>query len=394
LLLDGFARLATEGHAAAAPLLRHAAHALAEIPLEDVLHWGWTATCASAAIWDYEGFCVIAARNVQLVRAAGAVAQLPLHLSSLAVASVWVGDFAAAASVIAEAERVAAATKSRSAPTAALRLRAMQGREPETSALIAATIKPAEESGHGIAVAVAHWAAAVLYNGLGRYGEAAAAAREAATEAFDPWVSTWVLPELIEASARAGDVEGAHDALERLVETTRPARTDLALAIEARCRALLSDGESAERLYQEAISRLSRTSLRPELARSRLLYGEWLRRQNRRIDARGQLRTAFDQFVGIGMEAFAEHARRELLATGERVRQRNVETRDDLTPQETQIVELARAGLSNPEIGARLFLSPRTVEWHLRKVFTKLGIHSRRELASLQPATASVPAKS
>jgi DNA-binding CsgD family transcriptional regulator len=393
LLLDGFARLTTEGHAAAAPTLQRAANALADIPVEDILRWGWTATGASTATWDYEGFCAIAARNVQLVREAGALAQLPLHLSSLGIARTWVGDFAGAASLIAEADSVAAATGSRSPPTAALRLRALQGRETEASALIATTIEQAEAWGHGIAVTVAHWAASVLYNGLGRYLEAASAGVQATTNTFEPWVSMWALPELVEAAARGGDIELARDALERLVQTTQPSGTDLARAVEARSRALLSAGELAERLYHEALDGLSRTSLRPEVARARLLYGEWLRRENRRIDAREQLRTAYDQFTGIGMEAFAERARRELLATGERVRQRSLETRDDLTAQERQIAQLAREGLSNPEIGARLFLSPRTVEWHLRKVFTKLGIRSRRELAAaLRRPTTDVPA--
>jgi DNA-binding CsgD family transcriptional regulator len=201
----------------------------------------------------------------------------------------------------------------------------------------------------------------------------------------------WALPELVEAAARMGDLEVARDALERLVETTQPSGTEFARAIEARSRALLSDSELAERLYQESIARFSRTPLRPELARARLLYGEWLRRENRRVDAREQLRTAHGQFAGIGMEAFAERARHELLATGERVRQRTVETRDDLTAQERQIAQLAREGLSNPEIAARLFLSPRTVEWHLRKVFSKLGIRSRRELAAALRSRTDVP---
>jgi DNA-binding CsgD family transcriptional regulator len=192
----------------------------------------------------------------------------------------------------------------------------------------------------------------------------------------------WVLPELVEAATRTGDAELARDALERLTRTTQPAGTDFALGIEARCRALVSDGALANELYRVAIERLSRTALRPELARARLLYGEWLRREKRRVDAREQLRTAHEMLVSIGMEAFAERARKELQALGEKVRKRTVETRDDLTAQERQIARLARDGLSNPEIGARLFLSPRTVEWHLRNVFTKLGIRSRRELAS------------
>jgi ATP/maltotriose-dependent transcriptional regulator MalT len=191
-----------------------------------------------------------------------------------------------------------------------------------------------------------------------------------------------VLPELIEAAARNGDAGLARDALERLAKTTQPCGTEFALGIEARCRALLSDGAAADALYQEAIERLERTRLRPEAARAHLLYGEWLRRENRRVDARQQLRTAHEMLSAIGMEAFAERARKELQATGETVRKRTAETRDDLTGQERQIARLARDGLSNPEIGARLFLSSRTVEWHLRNVFVKLGIQSRRELAS------------
>ena len=190
----------------------------------------------------------------------------------------------------------------------------------------------------------------------------------------------WVLPDLVEAAGRLGDTELARDALERLAKTTQPSGTDFALGIEARCRALLSDGKAADELYREAIERLGRTRLRPELARAHLLYGEWLRRENRRVDAREQLRKAHEMLVGMGMEAFAERARQELEATGEKVRKRTVETRDDLTAQERQIARLARDGMSNPEIGARLFLSPRTIEWHLRNVYTKLDIRSRREL--------------
>ena len=226
----------------------------------------------------------------------------------------------------------------------------------------------------------ARWAAAVLYNGLARYEEAASTARQAAASTFDPWISMWALPELIEASARVGDAELARDALARLVETTQPCGTDLALGIEARCRALLSDGTTADELYRDAIDRLGHTRLRPELARAHLLYGEWLRREGRRADAREQLRTAHDMLAAIGMEAFAERARQELIATGETVRKRSVETITTLTAQEANIARLARDGLTNQEIGARLFLSARTVEWHLRKIFTKLGIGSRREL--------------
>jgi ATP/maltotriose-dependent transcriptional regulator MalT len=341
---------------------------------------GWAAVNASCAVWDEDSAMAITTRQVRLLRDAGALAELPIHLSSLALARAWMGDFAGAAALIAEVESVGAATGTRMAPYALLRLRALQGREAETSGLIASAIKQAEEWGHGIPATFALWAAAVLYNGLARYHKAAAAARRAASSSFEPWVWMWALPELVEAATRGGNAVLASDALERLAETTRPCGTDLAIGIEARCRAMLRDGPAADDLYREAIEHLGRTGVRVELARARLLYGEWSRREHRRVDARVELRTALDEFRSIGMQAFAERARAELVATGEKVPRRAVETRDELTAQERQIAELARDGLSNPEIGERMFLSPRTVEWHLRKVFGKLGIHSRREL--------------
>jgi DNA-binding CsgD family transcriptional regulator len=380
LLLDGLALLITEGRAAAAATLLRAGRmfANADMSVEDTLRWGWLAAAASTAVWDDEGRLAIAARTVQLVRDAGALAQLPVILTVLGTVTLLSGDFAGAASTIAEGDSVAAVTGSRIAPHIAIRLLALQGREAEASALIAATIEQA--GGRSIAATNAHWAAALLYNGLGRYEEAAASAQQATSNTLEPWISMWALPELVEAAARAGEAELAGEALERLAETTQPSGTDWALGVEARCRALLRDGAAADDLYREAIDRLARTRLRPELARAQLLYGEWLRREGRRVDAREQLRTAHDLFVTIGMEAFAERARRELLATGERVRKRSLETREELTAQEEQIARLARDGLSNPEIGGQLFLSARTVEWHLRKVFTKLEISSRRQL--------------
>ena len=380
LMLDGFALLITEGHAAAAPTLQRAVLAVANLPVEDVLRWGWMTVGASAAVWDHEGWLASCARQVQVVRDAGALAALPIHLTYLGMAIVWTGDFAGAASLITEIDSVAAVTGSRFPPYTLLRLRALQGREGEASAAIAAAI--GQFGGQGTTALRAYWAAAVLYNGLARYEEAASAARRATTDALNHWIPTWVLPELVEAAARGGDAELARDALDRLAEATQPCGTEFALGIEARCRALLSAGPAADELYREAIERLRRTRLRPELARAHLLYGEWLRRENRRVDARDQLRTAHEMLAAIGMEAFAERARKELQATGEKVRKRTVETRDDLTAQEQQIARLARDGLSNPEISARLFLSSRTVEWHLRNVFTKLGIRSRRELAN------------
>ena len=372
LVLDGLAVLTTDGHAAAAATLQRASQVVTSIPVEEVLHWGWVATGPPTAVWDDEAFSSISARQVQLVRDAGALAQLPLYLSQLGIARAWVGDFGGAASVVAEADTVAAATGSRFAPFALLALRSLQGREPEASAAIASTIEQAP--------AAAELAAAVLYNGLGRYAEAASAAGRAASNTYQRWYSMWALPELVEAAGRVGDAGLARDALDRLAESTQPSGTDWAYGIEARCRALVSDGDAADGLYREAIERLGRTQLSPELARAHLLYGEWLRRENRRMDAREHLRVAFDHFTSIGMEAFAERTRMEMLATGEKVRRRTVETRDELTEQEREIARLACDGLSNAEIGARLFLSPRTIEWHLRKVFMKLRIHSRREL--------------
>ncbi|HUJ53674.1 MAG TPA: AAA family ATPase, partial [Steroidobacteraceae bacterium] len=372
LLLEGMAQLAIEGPAAAAPTLQRAVEALVEMPAEDALRWGWAAIGASTAVWDDEGMRAISARQVRLVRDAGVLAQLPLHLASLALSTSWTGDLAGVASLIAEAESVAAATGTAFAPFTLMRLRALQGREAEASALISETIEHASFGGRGIAATNAHWAAAVLYNGLARYDEAARAARRATSNTFEPWVSTFALPELVEAAARGSDAELAREALVRLAATTQACGTHFALGIEARCRALVTEGPAADDLYREAIERLSRTRLRPELARAHLVYGEWLRRESRRVDAREQLRTAQEMFAAIGMEAFAERTRNELQASGEKVRKRSVETRDDLTAQEWQIARLARDGLSNPEIGARLFLSPRTVEWHLRNVFNKL----------------------
>ena len=381
------AQLTLEGHAAAAPTLQRAAEALLEMPVEDALRWGWAAVGASTAVWDDEGMRAISARLVRLVRDAGVLAQLPLHLASLALSTSWTGDLAGVASLIAEAESVAAATGTAFAPFPLMRLRALQGRAVEAAALISETIEHASFGGQGIAATNAYWAAAVLYNGLARYDEAARAARQATSNTFEPWVSAFALPELVEAAVRVGDAQVAREALERLTATTLPSGTDFALGIEARCRALLRSGADADILYREAIERLSRTRLRPELARAHLVYGEWLRREDRRVDAREQLRAAHETLVEIGMDAFAERARNELSATGETVRRRTAHTRDDLTAQERQIARLARDGLSNPEIGARLFLSPRTVEWHLRNVFAKLDIRSRRDLASVLPRT-------
>jgi len=285
LLLDGPALLTTDGHAAATPVLQRAAAALAGIPVQDVLRWGWMAVAASNAVWDNDGAHAISARHVRLIRDAGALAELPLYLSALGLASAWMGDFVGVASNIAEADSVAGATGSQFARYALLRLRALQGREAEA----AAAIEHAAAGGPGAALC-AQWAAAVLYNGLARYQEAAYSARQATSNTFEYWVSVWALPELVEAAMHAGDAGLSRDAPGRLAETTQPAGTDFALGIEARSRALLSAG--AGDLYREAIERFGRARLRPEPARAHLRYGEWLRREGRRVEAREQLRTA------------------------------------------------------------------------------------------------------
>ncbi|MGW0925729.1 helix-turn-helix transcriptional regulator [Streptomyces sp. NPDC002755] len=385
LVLEGCALLVTDGRAAAAPVLQRALAALSDLPAGDVLIWGWVANGVSAAVWDDRAMRVLVGRVVEGVRAAGALTELPLCLTSLGIAIAWTGDFTAAALIVAEIEDVCAATGVPIAPHVELRLRALQGRAAEAEALIDATIDEAGASGQLMGVAVAQWAAAVLYNGRGRYGRALSAA-QACTRVADLWVSVWALPELIEAAVRAGDSDVAAAALRDLAEATEPSGTDWALGVLARSRALVSD-DAAENLYREAIERLGRTELRPELARAHLLYGEWLRRGRRRGEAREQLRTAHEMFVSIGMEAFAERTRGELVATGERIGNRTVEvsSSEELTAQERQVALLVRDGLTNPEIGTRLFLSPRTVEWHLRKIFAKLSISSRRQLGDVLP---------
>ena len=391
LLLDGLALIFTEGRPAATPVLRRALAAFAspQVSVEEMLRWGWLATRSANFLWDYDSCLEIGMRAVQLARDSGALEVLAAADNACGQAAAFGGDFATATLLTAEVDAVKEATRTRIAPHAAIALAGIRGREAEATELIDGTITGGTAGGQGTAVLYARWANSVLMNGLGRYEEALASAVEASEDTPELYIAAWTLSELIEAATRTGNAELAERALTRLGKQTEATGADWALGVHARSRALLSEGQAAEHLYREAIDRLGHTRLRPDFARAHLLYGEWLRRENRRVDARAQLRAAYELFVTIGMEAFAERARSELVATGETVRKRTAETRDELTPQERHIARLARDGLSNPEIGGRLFLSPRTVEWHLRKVFTKLGIRSRWELSSVLPNSES-----
>jgi DNA-binding CsgD family transcriptional regulator len=393
VLLDGFSLAFTEGRSAAAPVLERAAtgYASEEVSIEEALRWGWLATAAAVMVWDYETCLDVATRGVLLAREAGALTVLAVSANVMAQALALGGELGRARLLAAEADNVTEATGAHVAPYGALVLAGLEGREASAASLIQAAIDEFTAEGQGTAVQYARWARSVLLNGVGRYREAMEAAQEATDDTPELFVSVWAAIELLEAASRCDEEDVARAALERIVAATAVAGTDWAMGVAARSRALLAEGDACERHYGEAIERLGGTRLRPELARTHLLYGEWLRRENRRVDARAQLRTAHELFTAIGMEAFAERARTELLATGGSVRRRTVETRDDLTAQEWQIARLARDGLSNPEIGARLFLSPRTVEWHLRKVFSKLGIRSRRELATALPSADPEP---
>jgi DNA-binding CsgD family transcriptional regulator len=387
LLLDGLAILTTQGYAAAATTLKGALRAFRDEPMseEDTLRWLWLACRIARALGDDASWDELTDRQVQLARHAGALSLLPIALIERFGVQLFVGDLDTAASLVAEAEAVVEATGSQLAPQGAIALAAWRGREAEASALIEASRQEVERRGEGLWLVATEWASAVLFNGLGRYEDALAAAEQAAEDPHELGLSTWVPTEIIEAAVRSGARERAAGPLRRLQEISRAAGTDWALGVEARSRALLSNGEAAERLYLEAIERLGRTRIRVALARAHLLYGEWLRRQGRRMDAREQLRIAHQLYSSMGMEGFAERARRELLATGETVRKRSVETHGELTAQEMQIARLAKNGLSNPEIGARLFISARTVKYHLGKVFTKLDISSRAQLDRVLP---------
>jgi DNA-binding CsgD family transcriptional regulator len=401
-LLAGLAVLFTDGYAAAAPLLHPAVRAFVteDLTLDEALRSAWLAAASAASLWDDDSWDVLTRRHLEVARDSGALSALPLALHTRAVVHLFTGDLATAACLVEESRSVAEATRSSVAPYGEVGLLAVRGNAAQAEPLIESCLEDVTARGEGAGATLVQWARAVLCNGLGRYGDALRAAREAAASPLELGPPKWALAELVEAGVRARDTGSAAAALEELATMTRASGTEWALGIEAGSRALLSAGRAAEGLHLEALDRLGRTTVRVELARARLRYGEWLRREGRRVDARLQLRAAHETLTAMGVDAFAERARHELLATGEIVRRRTAETTGELTAQEAHIARLATRGLTNREIGSELYLSPRTVEWHLRKVFTKLGVSTRRELrrslpddaaTAIQPAARSVP---
>lgn len=389
LLLDGLAVLITDGYEAGKPALQPAVAAFrkGDLTLEDELHWFFVACHAAHDLWDDEGWYALSARHLQLARDVGALSVLPVALAQRTGVLLHAGEFGAAAALIEETAAITEASMNDLPPYSALALAGWQGRAADAARLIHAAINGLTIRGEGMGLGLVRHTSAVLSNGLGRYRDALIAAEEASGYPQELGFANWGLAELVEAAVRCGETARAADAVERLARTTGPSGTPWGLGIEARSRALVSDGEAAELLYREAIARLGQCRGAVALARAHLVYGEWLRRENRRADAQAQLRTAYDMFARMGAEAFAERARGELLATGETIRKRAADVPDELTAQERQIARRARDGQSNTEIGLELFLSPRTVEWHLRKVFTKLGISSRRQLRESLPGS-------
>ena len=382
LLLDGMALLATEGYPAAVPTLQRAFAAFGDdtLPVEVGLRWLWFAAHAALDLWDEESWELLATRNLALARQTGALTALLPALNTRAGVHLGLGELDEATLLLDEVRAMSDATRGPGAAFIELAHAALRGDEGDVARLAESVTRDATSRGEDIAVNAAYWARAVLGNGLGHFGEALAAARQATINPDEVWTSAYGAVELIEAAVRTGATETAATHLERLTIATQASATPFALGLAARCRALLSEGEAAERLYREAIDALRSTRVRVDLARAHLLYGEWLRRERRRLEAREQLRTAQDLFTDMGLEAFAARAGHEVRATGETARRRRPETGDGLTAQEDRIAHLARDGLTNAEIGARLFVSSRTVEYHLHKVFTKLGIRSRSQL--------------
>lgn len=385
LLLDGFATLVLRGYASGVPMIRRALDLLRTDALDDQssLRWLWPAARASRAVGDDVAWLDFTDRLVDLARRTGALAVLPMALSERFTAELFTGDLAAALALAAEADAVSEATGHGQSPHIAFLRAAWSANEPETRALLDSSHDDVFARGEGLWLTGTELTTTVFFNSLGRYEEALSVAENAAEHPFELGLSTWVYPELIEAASRSDRAERGAAALRRLAEIANAAGTEWSVGVLVRCRALLAADDDAEALYIESIERLSRTRIRMALARTNLLYGEWLRRMGRRVDARARLRPALDFFDEAGMTGFAERARRELAATGETVHSRSAGPTNELTAQEALVARLASEGRSNPEIGAQLFISPRTVEWHLGKVFAKLGVTSRRGLRQL-----------
>ncbi|MEU8986741.1 AAA family ATPase [Streptomyces sp. NPDC048558] len=388
LLLDGTTAGLHVGYAAGVPALRRALSDFGDgMSPEEELRRMYLACITAMRLWDDDRWEELSARYVRLARETGALSELPLALTARAYMLLFTGDLTAAASLTEELHAVNEATGSGLASYGAMGLAALRGDEAGASALIDATLEDVTRRGEGVGITFAEWANATLNNGLGHYDKAMAAGLRATAYDKDLGSLCWSLVELIEAAARCGRTETATGAYVRLTEMASASHTDWVRGAQARSYALLSEGDAAERLYLEAIARFAKTRLRVDLARAHLVYGEWLRRERRRNDAREQLRTAHTMLDTMGITAFAERADRELRAAGGTAHQRTVPSRhEELTAQEAQIARMARDGLSNPEIGTRLFISARTVQYHLRKVFTKLGITSRSQLDRVLPS--------
>ncbi|MFI5694148.1 ATP-binding protein [Kribbella sp. NPDC051586] len=387
LLLDGNALHYRDGYAAGAETLHKALAGVGEgMTVEEELQLLWMATTSALRLWDADRWEQLSRRHLQLVRETGVLSNVALALTSLAYVSVFAGDLSAAATLTDEVQAANEVTGGNLAPYGRLALAAFRGDRDETLALVAATEQDGTRRGEGIGLAFADWAAAVLANGLGRYQDAADAAERAFRDPSDQLSMMLAPSELVEAAVRTGAIDSAHRACHVLGDMADATGTDWALGVHARSRAMISAGDTAERLYREAIAHLEKTRLKVELARAQLVYGEWLRRERRRTDAREHLRTAHAGFEAMGLTGFAERARRELQAAGGTARKRVVPTQSELTAQEAQIARMARDGLSNPEIATRLFISSRTVQYHLRKVFSKLDITSRSQLDQVMPA--------
>ena len=381
LLLRGQALLAAKGQEAAIPTLRRALRAFLDDPLDALeLHWMWFASRAAQDLWDAEALQVLATRQVELARAAGVMSVLPIALSLQMVAQTLAGDLDAAKASCDEIDALRAVMGHPVPPFGRMFLAAYRGDVDETTTFARQIRVDGEARGEGYAVSAANFAEAIVYNGAGRYREAVAAARRELPFTHELNHAMRSLLELVEAAARTGERALAEEALHRLASVTSHLESDYALGVLAMARAQLADGEVAEAWYTEALERFERQHIPIMIGRTHLLYGEMLRRQHRRLDARPHLRAAHARLLDCGLQGFAERAARELAATGETLRVRTSGPITQLTEQETNVARMATEGFTNREIGARLFISDRTAEYHLRKVFVKLGIASRAEL--------------